>query len=161
MPFRSPLKSPFRWDPWHEMEDLRREVERVWRSMGRPATTAGVAHVPPADLCDTGAMFVLTVDLPGIRQVDLDITVEGSTLTVRGQRTADELKDGSHLYRERPVGRFERTVELPQDVDVDRVTAVLRLGVLEVTLPKGGAIPIKKVAVTLDEGSAVSRSGEG
>ncbi len=148
------LRSPFQWDPWHEIEELRRALERIGeRSVGRvPAGTAGLGFVPETDLYDAGATFVVRVDLPGVKERDLNITAEGSTLTIRGQREADGPRDERYLYCERPVGRFARAIELPESVDADYVKATLKQGVLEITLPKNKAAAVKKVAVTLGEG---------
>ena len=148
------LRSPFQWDPWHEIEELRRALERIGeRSVGRvPAGTAGVGFVPETDLYDAGAIFVVRVDLPGVQEGDLNITAEGSTLTIRGQREADGPRDERYLYCERPVGRVARTIELPESIDADYVKATLKQGVLEITLPKNKAAAVKKVSVTLDEG---------
>jgi HSP20 family protein len=150
-----PLRSPFQWDPWHEIEELRRALERMAeRSVGRaPAGTAGLGFVPKTDLYDAGAAFVVRVDLPGVLEGDLNIAVEGSTLTIRGQREADGPRDESYLYCERPVGRFARTIELPESVDADCVRATLKQGVLEIALPKNKAATAKKVAITLGEGA--------
>lgn len=89
------LRSPFQWDPWHEIEELRRAFERIGgRSVGRvPPGTAGLGFVPETDLYDAGASFVVRADLPSVKERDLNITVEGSTLTIRGQREADGPRD--------------------------------------------------------------------
>ncbi len=149
------LRSPFQWDPWREIEELRRALERIGeRSEGRvPAGTAGLGFLPKTDLYDAGATFVVRVDLPGVQEGDLNITVEGRTLTIRGQREADGPRDESYLYCERPVGRFARTIELPESVDADYVKATLKQGVLEITLPKNKTAAVKKVAVPLGEGA--------
>jgi len=150
----APFKSPFQWDPWHEIEELRRAVERIGeRSVQRvPAGTAGLGFVPEADLYDVGAAFMVRMDLPGVKEGDLEIIAEGSMLTIRGQREADGPRDERYLFCERPIGRFARTIELPERVDADHVRATLKQGVLEITLPKNRTAAIKKVAVTLGEG---------
>ena len=152
---RSDLRSPFQWDPWREIEELRRALERIGeRSVGRAqAGTAGLGFVPKTDIYDAEATFVVRVDLPGIQEGDLNIDVEGSTLTIRGQRGADGPRDERYLYCERPVGRFARTIELPESVDADSVQATLKQGVLEIMLPKNKVAAVKKVAVTLGEGA--------
>ena len=122
-----------------------RSVERV------PAGSAGLGFVPETDLYDAAAAFVVRVDLPGAKEGDLEIIAEGSTLTIRGQREADGPRNEGG-YCERPVGRFARTIELPERVDADRVDATLKLGILEITLPKDRTAAVKKVAITLDEG---------
>ena len=147
------LKSPFRWDPWQEMENLRLALDRIGgrSKAGSPGGTGGGASVPEVDLYDAGATFEIRVDLPGVRQEELDIAVEGNVLTVRGQRDPDGPRDESYLCCERPAGPFERTIELPEPVDAEHVQATLSHGVLEITLPKNPSGGAKKVAVTAGE----------
>jgi HSP20 family protein len=150
--FRAPLRSPFQWDPWHEIDDFRRAFERLGRPVGRmPAPAIGSGFIPEADVHDTGAAFVVSVDLPGVREADLDITVDGSMLTIRGQRDAGGLRDNGCLYCERPAGHFARTIELPESVNVDGIEATLKLGVLEITLAKSKIAAGKRVVVTVGE----------
>jgi len=147
------LKSPFRWDPWQEMENLRLAVDRVGgrSTVGAQAGADGEASMPEADLYDAGVAFEVRVDLPGVRQEELDITVGGSVLTIRGQRDPDGPRDETYLCCERPAGPFERTIKLPEPVNVEHVQATLSHGVLEITLPKNPSGGAKKVAVTAGE----------
>jgi HSP20 family protein len=138
------------WDPWREVEELRREMERVLERAGGPSpgVNAGeLAFVPPADFYDSGGAFVVKFDLPDVRAEDVDISIEDGTLTVRGRRSAEQAPEESYLYRERPAGRFARTIGLPAGVEVDRVKATLRHGVLEILLPKSGVAPPRKVTI--------------
>ena len=149
-----PLREPFSWDPRLEIEEIRQAFERIGkRSVGRlSAAAAGSIFVPVADLYDAEAAFVVRVDLPGVIEGDLMITIEGSTLAIRCQRNADGPWDERYLCCERPVGSFARTIELPESVDADHVKATLKLGVLQITLPKNKSAAVKKVAVTVGGG---------
>ncbi len=149
----APLKSPFHWDPWHEIDELRRSFERIGeRSVERAlAGPAGVGFVPQVDLYDVGAAFIVRVDLPGVKEGGLEIIVGGSTLTIRGQREVDGRRDERYLYCERPIGHFARTIEVSESVDGDRVEATLKLGILEITLPKAETAVVKKRVVTLSK----------
>jgi len=153
MRFRAPFRPPFPSDPWHEIEGLRRAFGRLGdRSVRRAfAPAVGSGFIPQADLYDTGMAFVMYVDLPGVSERDLDIAVEGSMLTIRGQRDAQGSGGMRSMYSERPAGRFARTIELPDSVDVDRVRATLKQGVLEITLPKSRTVTTKRVVVVLAE----------
>ena len=150
----APLKSPFQWDPWHEIDELRRSVERIGERSAEhvPNGAAGVGFVPKADLYDLGDVFMVRMDLPGVKEGDLEIIAEGSGLTIHGHREADGPGDERCLYCERPVGRFARTIALPERFEANRVQATLKLGTLEITLPKDRTVAVKKVAVVVYTG---------
>lgn len=147
----SPLRSPFQWDPVYEIEELRRALARIGdrAAASESAPAAGADFVPHVGLYDAGAAFVVRVDLPGVQAANVEITVEGSALTICGQQDAGCPSGTSCLSSERSAGRFARTIELPGDVDVDHVKATLEQGVLEIVLPKNMATGVKKVAVTV------------
>jgi HSP20 family protein len=149
----APLRSPFRWDPWHELDELRRSVERIGeRSAEHVANgTAGLDFVPKVDLYDLGAAFVVRMDLPGVKDGNLEIIAEGNGLTIQGQRESDGPGERC-LYCERSVGRFARTIALPASFDANRVEATLNLGILQITLPKDRTVAVKKVAVVVYKG---------
>lgn len=93
------------------------------------------AVAPKADLVDVGDAYQLVLEVPGVAQEDLEIGLDGRELTVAGIR--EPLSDDAlMIFSERPSGHFQRTVELPGDVDRDATTAHLREGLLVVTLPK-------------------------
>jgi len=147
------LKSPFRWDPWQEMENLRLALDRIGgrSTVGVPPGTGGEALAPEVDLYDAGVAFEIRVDLPGVREEELEITVGGSVVTIRGQRDPDGPRDESYLCCERPVGTFERAIELPVPVDAEQARATLSHGVLEVTVPKSPPAGVKKVPISAGE----------
>jgi HSP20 family protein len=92
---------------------------------------------------------LVTAEMPGVAPEDLDISVRGNTLVLRGHREPDELGDGEfHHRRERGYGQFVRSLQLPHQVDAEQVEATCRKGVLRVELPmtkahKPKQIPIK------------------
>jgi len=90
---------------------------------------------PPVDLREERESFVLTSEVPGVRPDDLTIRVEGGTVTLEGRRSP-ETEARSALRVERPHGSFARTLHLPAPIDERKVSARLRLGVLEVVLPR-------------------------
>jgi HSP20 family protein len=107
-------------------------------------------HLPDIDFQDEGDRFTLKADLPGIRKEDLDISVKGNTLTLKGERKeVSEVKDkkkGWH-HSERWYGSFQRTLELPEEVDTSKVSASFKDGVLEITLPKSENAKPKQIRV--------------
>ncbi|GAB3668891.1 Hsp20/alpha crystallin family protein [Halopiger thermotolerans] len=90
------------------------------------------------DLADEGEAFVVTVDVPGYDTDDLEIRLEGETLSVRGEREREEEAgdDENYIRRERAVQSFSRQVRLPEPVDADEVSATVNNGILTVRLPK-------------------------
>ena len=91
---------------------------------------------------------VVTAELPGFAPEDVEISVEGSTLTLRGSREGEESKEEENYYRrERWSGKFERSLRLPATVDADKVEAEFSNGVLSIKLPKAESAKPKKIRV--------------
>jgi HSP20 family protein len=139
-------------DPFMAMQvNMNRWVDDLWRQavgfdsmpalrMMRPFGPLGTINLfapPAADLKETKDAHLLTIELPGLTKDDIDISLQGDTLIVRGQKI-EENEDASCAYRvsERRFGRFERSFPLPADVDRSRIQAQFRDGVLRITEPK-------------------------
>jgi HSP20 family protein len=91
---------------------------------------------------------MITTELPGVSKDDLEINVTGDTLTLSGVRKSDELPEGARYHRrERAYGEFNRSVQLPYTVDVDKVKATFKNGMLKVELPRVEAEMPKKIAI--------------
>jgi HSP20 family protein len=94
--------------------------------------------------------LVIRVDLPGIDPKDVELSVEGNHLTIRGERKGrSEKNESDRLYREVSYGRFERTLALPAAIDAESVEATYRDGVLEVTMKAPKGLVSKKVPITV------------
>lgn len=92
---------------------------------------------PPVDLYETETAFILEVDLPGIREEDVEVTVDKGDLVLRGTRTVSRTAtQGNFHYQERRSGNFTRRLRLPALVDQAHIQAEVKHGVLRVTLPK-------------------------
>jgi HSP20 family protein len=103
--------------------------------VGPPLRT--VAFVPPVDVAVSDSDVVLTMDLPGLTSDDISLEVVDGLLTVRGERRRPESPEGTAFaHVERGVGRFERSVRLPDGIDPATVTASLEHGVLSLIVPK-------------------------
>lgn len=146
---------------FRETESL---FERFFRGFGATGLfpdflggDAGGAIGPPLslDMIETEDDFRISVELPGVDEQDVDVSISGNVLTIRGEKRSEARQERADAFRlERMYGRFERSVPLPAEVDEDRVQAEFRRGVLEVTLPKSKrARPeVKRIAVrSLDE----------
>lgn len=131
------LLRPWSPEPWSNFGALRREMDDLFDRFGSfgPALATRSAF-PPLNLYETPEAFVLTAEVPGVAPEDLEISLEGSTLTLRGERKASH-DEGASVHRsERPTGSFQRALDLPVAVDGDKVEAVHRHGVLTLRLPK-------------------------
>jgi HSP20 family protein len=92
--------------------------------------------------------LVVKAEIPGMKEEDIDVSVVGDTLTIKGERKAEtEVKDEDYYRCERSYGSFFRSIPLPSAVDANKIEASYENGVLEVTLPKTAAAKRKKVKV--------------
>ena len=96
---------------------------------------------------DDGA--VLSSELPGVKMEDLDITVSGKEITIKGTRKEGDSQDARYLRRERPAGEFSRSFELPYQIDSGKVEAKLTNGVLHISLPRAENDKPRKIAVSV------------
>jgi HSP20 family protein len=130
-----------RWDPLRDLLDLQEKINRLFdQSLSRERTVTGFAAnqwLPMADLWETADGFFLELELPGVPRSDMTLLVEPRLVTLRGRRRAIRGIQPESFHRmERFHGTFERSFELSQDVDSERVEAQLRDGVLRIILPK-------------------------
>jgi HSP20 family protein len=115
-----------------EMNHLFFDFERGWPGLARDTAQPW----PRATLEDTGAALVVRAELPGVEDKALELSAEETTLTIKGERN-DTPPEGYSVHRkERGAFRFSRSFALPAKVDVEGVQALLKHGVLTVTLPK-------------------------
>ena len=97
---------------------------------------------------DEGERYVVLADLPGLAPEDLELEVSGRQLTVSGAREITVPEGFQLTHRERSSWRFERTLTLPDDVDVEHIDATRRDGVLEVHLPRVAQVQPRKIEIT-------------
>lgn len=130
------------WSPFRELDDFfdrySREVARL-RGAGA-GLEEGMQWRPSADIVETDDEYTIKADLPEVKKEDIDIRVENGVLTLTGERRVEKSSDGEKEHRrEAFYGRFARSFSLPDDVDVDKISAESRDGVLKVHLPKSEA----------------------
>jgi len=129
------------WDPFAGLEEIRREVNRMYDT----------AFAPALDVVEEKDNFLVKIDLPGLRKDDVSVTIQDNFLTIKGERKYDaEKKETNFYHRERVHGTFARTIELPTTVDAGKVLATFRDGVLHVTLPKTEAAKPKEIQVSVN-----------
>lgn len=132
---------------WREMDRLQQEMNRVFENYA-PARLRTAPGYPAINLWANEENLLLTAEVPGIAPESLDISVVGETLTLNGERQLEEVTEGVRLHRqERGYGKFSRTVSLPFPVDVNKVEATFKNGVLHISLPRAEADKPRKIAV--------------
>ncbi len=124
-------------DPARSIETFRREMDRLFDKFFEVIPFSEQEFVPSVDISETDKDIIVQAEIPGINPKDLDISLNGRLLTIKGEKKSEheEKKENYHKI-ERKYGAFSRTLELPADVDPDKVEAVYKDGVLKITLPK-------------------------
>jgi HSP20 family protein len=112
----------------------------------RQATSQAAGYIPAFNVVEREDAYFFTADLPGIRDEDVDVTVQDNHLIVSGTRKAEERKEGENYYiYERRYGNFSRAFALPDNADADKIEAELQSGVLEVRIGKRESARPRKV----------------
>ncbi len=145
-----------RWNPWSSLTEMERRMDEamrpplsLWR---RPlfwwAPGDGMELMPPIEMFDKKGKLVIRAEIPGIKPEDIDISVDDSMLTIKGERKSEsEVKEKDYHRSEMSYGSFSRSVALPAKVHPDKVDANYDDGILEITLSKMSEPKRRKVAV--------------
>jgi HSP20 family protein len=119
-------------------------MQRLFQDLSAPS----LAEFPAVNVWSNGNEAVVTTEIPGIDPKTVDISVVGKTLTLRGSRQPEALKEGESYHRqERWTGQFSRTIDLPFATDAGKVEAKFSKGVLTITLPRAEADKPRKISV--------------
>ena len=152
---------------WRPFEGLRHEIDRLfdefdggfWRTPFRSSLldvapfrngNGGFASVPAVDVSETDKAYEITAELPGMDEKNVEVKVANGLLTIKGEKQDEkEEKKKDYYRRERSFGSFERSFQVPEGVDADKIEANFKKGVLSVTLPKSAEAQKaeKKIAV--------------
>jgi len=139
------------WSPLHEVDEIRSEMNRLFEYAFGGRTSDGLlesAWAPAVDVIQEADRFVIIADLPGMKREDIDITLNGNTLSISGEKKFEnETKEGSYFRSERYSGRFHRSLEMPHSVDSSRIEATYKDGVLTIGLPKSEEAKPKQIKV--------------
>jgi HSP20 family protein len=144
-----------RWEPMREMLSLREAMDKLFEEsfvgpQWRPLWPADGGATLAIDLYETGEALVVTAPVPGVKPEEVEITVTGSTLTVKGETKAEERSEhGNYLRQEVRYGSFQRTMELPVNVQANKAEAVFENGVLTLTLPKAEQVKPKSIKINV------------
>lgn len=130
----------FMLDPWREIERISRELFRF--------PEESVEEFPAINLWVNEDGGIVTAELPGLESKDIDISLVGRTLTIKGARKEEEIGDeDSYLKRERWYGNFKRTIELPFNIESEKVSAKFNNGILTINLPRSEEEKPKKIEI--------------
>lgn len=144
-----------RWEPFRNLVDIQGDVNRLFDTfLGRPAPAAastGRAWIPAVDMHETKDDLVLKVEVPGVREKDVAVSITGDLLSIRGERrwSEEDARDQKLLHVERVYGQFERLIQLPLAVQADKVKATYRDGVLEIRLPKAEELKPREIKIDI------------
>jgi len=123
-------------------------VEKVESPAGEMERTQDkVTFIPRSDIYEREDALVVVADMPGVDEKSVDIHVERKVLTITGRVPADEFEGHRLAYAEYEAGDFERSFNLSDEVDIDKIEATVKQGVLRLVLPKAEAALPKKIAV--------------
>ena len=114
---------------------------------GQEKTRAGRFFLPGVDIYEFGDSIKLWVDMPGVKESDVDVTHKDGVLTITGIVSTEAYEKLSPLYTEYNVGNYFRQFELNEDIDDQHIGALMKNGVLELTLPKGERAQLRRIEI--------------
>ena len=148
--------SLMRWRPSRDLVNIREEMNRLFDNFfsGMPERRRGLLEgewAPSVDVAETDDEVVVTVELPGVKQDDVDITIADDVLTLKGEKSEEkEIKKENYHRVERSYGSFQRSISLPTGVQADEAKAVFKDGVLHVNIPKAEEAKPKQIKINLE-----------
>lgn len=141
-----------RWDPFKDMVTLREKMNRlfedVFTGQSEDKELAASSWAPAVDIFETENDLVMTAEVPGIDEKDIEIKIEDNTLILKGARKFEkETKEENYHRIERSYGSFYRAFTLPNSIDPERIQAEHENGVLKITMPKRTELKPRKVKI--------------
>jgi len=139
------------WRPFRGTSTLRQEIDDLWnRFLGETpfSRTFTEEWLPSADISETKDKLLIKAELPGLDPKDINVSVSGDLLTIKGEKKKEEEeKDEHYHFMERYYGSFQRSFRLPVNVQSDKVEAIFDKGVLNITLLKKEEAEKKEIEV--------------
>jgi HSP20 family protein len=141
-------KGPSTLQEWSPFASLHREIDRLFDDFGRwlpstrlfdiePLRRMRLSPTPAVDITESNKAFELTADLPGLNEKNIEVKIANGGLTIMGEKKDEKEEKGKDYHlSERHFGSFQRHFRLPETVDVEKIEATFKNGVLHVTLPK-------------------------
>ncbi|MFO0794616.1 MAG: Hsp20/alpha crystallin family protein [Candidatus Brocadiaceae bacterium] len=140
-----------KWSGFPSISSLQGEMNRMFDRFFKGGEEFGFetgAWLPPVDLVETNDKITVKAEIPGIDPKEVDISIQGDTLLIKGEKKEEKEEKGKNYYRmERRYGGFTRSIDLPSSVDTNKVSAECKNGVLEITLQKKEEVKPKQIQV--------------
>jgi len=139
-----------RWDPFREAVTLREAMDRLFEDSYVPARRRAEQREQawrlPLDAYITAEEIVIVANMPGVKPEHVEITIEGDTLTIKGERPAP-IENVNYVLQERTYGKFQRTLNINIPVDANKAEAKFEDGLLTLVVPKAEAVKPKTIQV--------------
>ncbi|HEY6445522.1 MAG TPA: Hsp20/alpha crystallin family protein [Acidobacteriaceae bacterium] len=149
-----------RWDPFRDVLALQNRMNSLFQEYGRnqaEGDVATAAFVPPVDIYEDQHHIILSLEVPGMKQEDLDIQLENNVLTVKGERKFEKEQKEENFHRiERRYGSFYRSFTIPNTVNPEGVKASYDAGVLKLELEKRAEAKPKQIKVQVGSSNSPS-----
>jgi HSP20 family protein len=160
-----------RWDPFQDLRSAQDEMAQMSpmlaHALGLHARQQGneramtTAWAPALDISERKDAYLVTVELPGLKSEDLDITMEDGLLTIKGERQFTSESSEQQFHRvERRYGAFRRSITLPAQVQADHIEATFDNGVLQIVVPKAEEAKPKRIQVRPGSAKILDASSE-
>ncbi|WP_027719315.1 Hsp20/alpha crystallin family protein [Desulfovirgula thermocuniculi] len=142
----------FPWNPFKELEELKERLESFFRPMpGKRLFAEGVTWAPAVEMYEDKDKYIVRAELPGVEKDNIEVSVANNVLTIKGERKiAKEVEESQCYFCERYYGSFMRSVNIPGDIDINRISASYKDGLLEVFLPKVKGEGEKKINIKVE-----------
>jgi HSP20 family protein len=139
-------------DLWDAFDGLRSEMDRAMDLFRLPEASGLLDRTtaPAVDVLETDEEFLVVADLPGVKKEELELSVAGTLLSIKGDKRTESQNDKRRFFRKETwVGSFNRTIDLPSDIDPEKVQAELKDGVLTVRVAKREEAKTRAIAVAV------------
>jgi len=148
--------SIMRWRPRGDLLSIREEMNRLFDDFfsGWPEKRRGLLEgewAPSIDIAETEEELVVTAELPGVKQEEVDITIADDVLTLKGEKKEEkEVKEKNYHRIERNYGSFQRSISLPTSVQADKAKATYKDGILTINVPKVEEAKPKQIKISVE-----------
>lgn len=149
------------WEPFRELRRFQREMDRMREELlenlsegvSEPLMTRGFEFSPSCDLEETPSHYLISVDLPGVSKEDIKVQMLDHQLKITGEKKREKKEETAQsFYQERSYGRFERVLDLGENIKAEKIEANFEDGVLRVTIPKKEEVQPTSQSIKIGEG---------